>query len=248
MRVALGVEEAERGALLGGLFIPPKFSPLIRVYYLFPFTPMKSLFLSLLVACSLPALGAAAEPVSLFDGKTFDGWEGDTTKVWRIEDGAFVGGSLKDGLDHNEFLASKKSYKNFDLRLKSKIVGTEGFVNGGVQIRSERVPNNSEMSGYQADVGDATCSGSLYDESRRDKYVAKAQDDVVKKALKPQEWNDYRIRCEGRRIQLWVNGVQTVDYTEEDLAIPQEGRIGLQIHGGAKSQAYYKDIVIEELP
>ena len=30
------------------------------------------------------------KPRSLFDGKTFTGWEGDTEKTWRIEDGAMV--------------------------------------------------------------------------------------------------------------------------------------------------------------
>jgi hypothetical protein len=66
--------------------------------------------------------------------------------------------------------------------------------------------------------------------------------------VKKDEWNDYRIRCEGRHIQIWINDVQTVDYTEPDESIEQKGLIGLQIHGGGKAEASYKDIVIEELP
>src|SRR4029434_4516159 len=98
---------------------------------------------------ALPALLHAA-PVPLFDGKTFDGWEGDTAKTWRIVDGAFVGGSLAATVPRNEFLATKKSFTNFELRLKCKLVGTEGFVNGGIQIRSKRITNPpNEMSGYQ---------------------------------------------------------------------------------------------------
>jgi hypothetical protein len=48
-------------------------------------------------------------------------------------------------------------------------------------------------------------------------------------------------------VQLWVNGRQTVDYTERDAAIPRTGVIALQIHGGPASEAWYKDIQIREL-
>ena len=64
--------------------------------------------------------------------------------------------------------------------------------------------------------------------------------------LKRDDWNEYRILAVGKRIQLWINGLATVDYTEPDDAIPQRGIIGLQIHGGPPSEAWYKDITIEE--
>ena len=189
---------------------------------------------------------ASAAPVALFDGKTFDGWEGDTAKTWRIEDGALVGGSMAEKVPHNEFLATKKAFGNFELRLKFKLTGTEGFINGGVQFRSTRIPNHFEMIGYQADMGEGYY-GCLYDESRRNKVLATPDKEVIAKALKLNEWNDYRIRCEGRRIQLWINGVQTVDYTEPDEAVATTGQIAVQIHGGGKAEARYKEIVIEEL-
>ena len=189
---------------------------------------------------------ASAAPVALFDGKTFDGWEGDTAKTWRIEDGALVGGSMAEKVPHNEFLATKKAFGNFELRLKFKLTGTEGFINGGVQFRSTRIPNHFEMIGYQADMGEGYY-GCLYDESRRNKVLATPDKEVIAKALKLNEWNDYRIRCEGRHIQLWVNGVQTVDYTEPDEAVATTGQIAVQIHGGGKAEARYKDIIVEEL-
>jgi hypothetical protein len=193
---------------------------------------------------------ASAAPAPIFDGRTFDGWEGDTTKTWRIEDGAFVGGSLTEKVARNEFLATKKKYRNFDLRLKFKLTGTEGFVNSGVQFRSVRIekPAN-EMSGYQADIGDPEWWGCLYDESRRNKVIAKSDISKVGPVVKKGDWNEYRIRCEGPRVQIWLNGVQTVDYTEEDPKIAaQDGQIAVQIHGGAKAEARFKDIEIEELP
>jgi hypothetical protein len=188
-----------------------------------------------------------AEPVTLFDGKSFTGWEGDTKTTWRIENGEIVAGDVRKQQPRNEFLATVKRYENFELRLKIKLTGTEGFVNAGIQFRTERIPNHHEVSGFQADFG-AGYDGALYDESRRNKILAKPDKETLAKASKPGEWNDYRIRVEGDRIQLWLNGVQTVDYTETDPKIAKTGIIALQIHGNAKSEVRYKDITIEELP
>jgi hypothetical protein len=70
---------------------------------------------------------------------------------------------------------------------------------------------------------------------------------LLAKIVKHDDWNEYVIRCEGPRIRLWLNGELTVDYTEMDDKIDKTGIIGLQIHGGAKAKALYKDIIIEEL-
>lgn len=190
-----------------------------------------------------------AQGVSLFDGKTFAGWEGDTDSVWRIEDGAIVAGSLEKEQPKNNFLATTREFKNFELTLKWKLEGNKGFVNGGVQFWSKRVPNGPEVCGFQADLG-AGYDGSLCDESRRPQNVlVKTTKETLAKACKPLgEWNDYRIRGEGRHIQIWLNGVQTVDYTEADESIPLTGVIALQIHGNATSLVRYKDISIKELP
>jgi hypothetical protein len=181
--------------------------------------------------------------VQLFDGKSLDGWEGNLDE-FRVEDGAIVGGSLKRPVPRNEFLTAKREYRDFELRLKFKVVG-EG-ANAGIQIRSRRIPNHHEMIGYQADLGQ-NWWGCLYDESRRNKVLAGPPDEKRAEIVKPNEWNEYRIRCEGRKIQLWINGKQTVDYTESDEKLEQVGLIGLQIHGGPPSEAWYKDVRIKEL-
>jgi hypothetical protein len=187
-----------------------------------------------------------SKPVKIFDGKTFAGWEGDTNKTFRIEDGAIVGGSLQAVIPRNEFLCTTRPYTNFVLKLKFKLVGQGA--NAGVQIRTKRIPNHHEVSGYQADMGDPTWWGCLYDESRRNKVLAPSDMDQVNKVLKREDWNDYTIRCEGKRIVLAINGVQTVDYTEKDEKIEESGIIAVQIHGGPPSEAWYKDISVEELP
>ena len=97
-------------------------------------------------------------------------------------------------------------------------------------------------------MGDPEWWGCLYDESRRKKVLAKADLEAVNKVLKRNDWNEYVIRCEGKRVQLSINGLQTVDYLEPDDSIEQSGVICLQIHGGPPSEAWYKDVSIEELP
>ncbi|HJZ57640.1 MAG TPA: DUF1080 domain-containing protein, partial [Gemmataceae bacterium] len=156
-----------------------------------------------------------AEPKSLFDGKTFAGWEGDTEKTWKIEDGCIVGGSLETVVPRNEFLCTKATFGDFELKVKFKLLGDKDKANAGVQFRTKRIPNHHEVSGYQADVGQDYW-GALYDESRRNKVLARPEKAVIEKLVKYEDWNDYRIRCEGPRIRLWLNGTLTVDYTEKD--------------------------------
>ena len=185
-----------------------------------------------------------AEP--LFDGKTFTGWEGDTGGVWRIEDGQIIGGSLEKRQQRNDFLCTTKRYQNFDLHLKIKLAGTEGFVNSGIQFRSERIPSTHEVTGYQADFGKGF-DGALYDECRRNRMLARPPARILQSIPDRGEWHDYRIRANGKRVQLWLNGVQTVDYTESDEGLPPAGVIALQIHGNAVAEVCFKDLVIEEL-
>ena len=189
------------------------------------------------------------ERLSLFDGETFDGWEGNTETVWRIDDGTIAAGSLEKAARRNEFLATTDTFEDFDLRLKFRITGTKN-VNAGVQFRTRRIPNHHEVSGYQADIGDDV-HGHLYDESRRRRMLAVPEEEALQKAqaaIADDGWQTYRIRAAGNRIQLWLNGVQTVDYMEEDPGIERDGVIALQIHGGMQAVIAYKDITIETLP
>lgn len=204
---------------------------------------MKCWIGSVVVVVAMSNAVGAGETRALFDGKTFDGWEGNL-EWFRIEDGAIVGGKLDRRIPRNEFLCTKEEFGDFELRLKFRLVGK---ANAGVQIRSRRIPNHHEVSGYQADLGDLFW-GCLYDESRRNQVLAHPLDTkALMAALKKDDWNDYRIRCEGKRIRLWINDVLTVDYTEDDDSVEQRGLIGLQIHGGGPSEAWYKEITITPL-
>lgn len=202
-----------------------------------------------LLAASLACRAAeGGERQALFDGRSFVGWEGETNRTWRIEAGEIVGGSLAARVPRNEFLKTLRSYTNFVLRLEFKLQGTNGFVNGGVQIRSQPAANPpNEMVGYQCDIGEGYW-GALYDESRRNRILAKPDAAAMQRAVRRNDWNEYVIRCEGRRIRAWLNGEAMIDYTEADEAIPQHGRVGLQIHGGACAEIRFRSIALEELP
>jgi hypothetical protein len=199
-----------------------------------------------LIALSLLCAAAAADDAGfepLFDGRTLDGWEGNL-EMFRVEDSAIVGGTLEKPIPRNEFLCTKNEYGDFELKLEFKVIGKGA--NAGVQFRSRRIPNHHEVRGYQADLGDGWW-GSLYDESRRNKVLLAADPGVIKSTLKRDDWNAYTIRCQGARIQLWINDVQTVDYMEPDAKIEQQGLIGVQIHGGPPSEAWYRNIRLKKL-
>jgi hypothetical protein len=183
-------------------------------------------------------------PVPIFDGRSFNGWEGNHA-IFRIEDGAIVGGSLRDQIKQNEFLCTTAPYRDFELRLKVKLLGGSS-ANAGVQFRTRRIPNNHEVIGYQADIGQDYW-GSLYDESRRKKTLKAPDRNIIKGLVRNGDWNDYVVRAEGPRIRLWLNGVQTVDYTEQDRSIDETGVIAVQIHAGPPSEAWYKDITLLDL-
>lgn len=197
----------------------------------------------------VPSALRGAAPLSLFDGKTLAGWEGDP-KWWSVQDGCLTGGSTTEKIPRNFFVATTKSFHNFDLKLKVKLTGdpATGFINSGVQIRSLRVPNDTEMSGYQVDAGDGWW-GKLYDESRRNKVIGEPRDAAaVNAAVKKGDWNEYRIRAEGPRIRTWINGVPALDYTETDPNVALDGKIAVQIHSGGIALVQTKEITIEELP
>ncbi len=210
---------------------------------------MKILFLNAVVFFSFTVVLQAQstqKAISLFDGITFNGWEGDTVSTWQIINKSIVGGSLTQMVPHNEFIATKERFDDFELQLEFKLTGT-GFVNAGVQFHSERATNPAyEMIGYQADLGNGYWA-SLYDESRRDVTIVQPDSALVKKILKPNTWNRFKIKSVGRRIRIWLNDVQTVDYNEPDNKIIHKGKIALQVHGGGKALAAYRNIKIIRL-
>ena len=201
------------------------------------------------VGCSVLPMKEAGATVSLFDGKSLDGWDGD--RNWfRVEDGSIVAGSLEQEIPHNMFLCTTKEYGDFELTLDIKVLGPGD--NSGIQFRSRRIPGGPEVSGYQADAGGpigdfGVVWGSLYDEARRNRMLVTANQEEIVKAYRQNDWNEMVVKCQGAHIQIWVNGYQSVDYTEADDTIAKSGIIGFQIHAGAPTEVRYRNIRLTEL-
>lgn len=198
--------------------------------------------LSLCCGVLTPPAFAADEPgfVPLFNGQDLTGWEGDE-KLWKVREGAIVGDS--PGIPHNQFLATRETYGDFELRLQFRLRDGQG--NTGVQFRSRRVPNSTEVSGYQADIGEKYW-GCLYDESRRNRILVQAPETLAAK-LRKSDWNDYTIRAVGDHITLTLNGSTTVDYREPDADIARSGVIALQVHSGPPLKVEFRNLRIRKL-
>jgi poly(3-hydroxybutyrate) depolymerase/prenyltransferase beta subunit len=188
----------------------------------------------------LPPVLETAGYTPLTNGKGLAGWEGNT-ELWTIQDGMLIGRS--PGLDHNEFLATTNSYRDFSVRLNFRLVDGKG--NSGVQFRSVRVPKG-EMSGYQADIGEGYW-GSLYDESRRNKVLAAARSEALD-ALHKTDWNRYHVIAMGDKVILRLNDVTAVNYREPDADIARSGLLAVQIHAGAPMEIQFRDLMVQPMP
>lgn len=193
-------------------------------------------------------LACTAEPTSLFDGKTLEGWE-SKEELWRVEEGAITAGSHSKKFPRNEWISTEKSYANFDLTLMIKCSGDlkTGQVNSGIQIRSARM-TNGDVAGYQIDCGKGWF-GKIFDEHRRRLiYPTPLNEEELLKGVDTFGWNKYRILAKGPRIQVWINDIKASDHTETNPDIPLEGIIAPQIHSGGHVMVQFKDVFITELP
>ena len=200
-------------------------------------------------------LSHAQETVSLFDGKTLDGWQAvDAAKIkyWSVIDGVITASNGKQKMPVNTYLATKKNYQNFEFTCKFRLSGDHatGLINSGIQYRSlmQKTPKRGvhKIIGYQADIGKGYW-GDIYDEHRRGKLV-KGNTKELLKDFKEDGWNDYKIVCQDNNHKLYINGHLTVNYDELDKNIANSGVIALQLHSGGIAKMEYKDISIKEYP
>lgn len=189
----------------------------------------------------------------IFDGKTLDGWRvvgGNAT--YRVENGEIVGTSGVGG--PNTFLRTvRDDYEDFEFRCQFKW-DTPG--NSGIQFRSQHKPpkpnqNDGTVYGYQYEIdhSDRAWTAGLQEESRRGWLFALKGDENAdkRKVVKLDDWNDVVIRCEGQRVQTWLNGIQIVDLADTSEEALTTGFFGLQIHWGELSQVRWRDLRVKEL-
>jgi hypothetical protein len=199
--------------------------------------------------------GASSGFKPLFNGKDLEGWEGNP-KLWSVEEGVITGrtGTNEDNkITHNTFLVyTNEPVDNFELRFSYKISKTG---NSGVQYRSKVIEKGkfgSIVGGYQGDFeGGTRYSGILYEEKMRGILAERGQKTVIKEvegktkievagsvgdtkeiqaSIRPEGWNDYVIIAQGNHLQHFINGMQTVDVTDEQAAkAAKSGVLALQI-------------------
>jgi hypothetical protein len=232
----------------------------------------------LLMACLVPACGADEPPpleegfVSLFDGHTLTGWDGNP-KLWTVQEGAITGTSSDETpIQHNEFLIWKGEVADFVLRLQYRIAD-RGQANSGVQYRSKRFPEVGKwvVGGYQADI-DASNRyvGILYEERGRgilalrgEKVILRADlekghrkqvagsvgdPDEIVKGVVAGEWHDYEITARSNRLIHKLNGRVTVDVTDQDeQRAARRGILALQLHAGPAMQVQFRHLRIQPL-
>jgi hypothetical protein len=180
-----------------------------------------------------PATQANAK--TFFNGKDLTGWVGDKS-LWSVQDGVIVG-HTETGIKKNQFLYSDLIVKDFDLTVKVRLTPNSG--NSGIQFRSAVLPDGL-AKGYQADIGQGWW-GKLYHEHGRKLLWNKDADQHVK----PEEWNEYRIRAKGHQIQTWVNGNLCVDFDDPEGEL--KGVIAFQVHSGGPTKVEFKDLELKVL-
>ncbi len=201
--------------------------------------------------------------VSIFDGKSLEGWDGNP-KFWSVRDGAITGQTTAENpTSGNTFILWRKGeLGDFELRLKFRIVGG----NSGIQYRSKE-PQKWVVAGYQADFdGDGNWTGTLYEERGRGVLAKRGQkveitpqgekkttgqttpESEILASYKKGEWNDYTIIAQGNHLIQKVNGLVTIDVTDnqKDNAATS-GLLALQLHAGPPMTVQFKEIRLKKL-
>lgn len=169
----------------------------------------------------------------LFNGKDLSGFtQRNGTATYEVADGTILGTTAKGS--PNSFLCTDKKYGDFELTFEVKC---HNSLNSGVQIRSKTKNDDPKqrVNGPQIEIEASGAkgaeSGYVYGEAC---YGWMTPDAVRKphKHYKDGEWNAYRVKAKGSRIQVWVNGEQVSDLVHEKaFESHPSGFIGLQVHG-----------------
>lgn len=218
----------------------------------------------LLLALSLAGM-QAQDFVSIFDGKTLNGWDGDP-KLWRVEDGALVGQTTPATIPkQNSFLIWRGGHPaNFELKLEYRLTGG----NSGIQYRSTEVPGiRWAMKGYQADIdAEQQYTGQIYEERGRGFLALRGQfavielgkkpavigrlgdDAALKGFIHPGGWNEYHIIARGRLLVQILNGRIVSGLMDDDLLNRRmDGLIGIQLHAGEPMKIEVRNIQLKNL-
>lgn len=185
---------------------------------------------------------AGADWISLFDGKSLDGWKmSENPDSVRVEEGMIVIDGPRGHLFYVGEVADA-DFKNFEFQAD---VRTYPRANSGIYFHTKYQESGWPNTGYEAQVnathGDPRKTGSLY-----------AIQDVREPGHEDGEWFNYHIIVNGKQIVLKINGKVVCDYTEpDDLNRPERqlssGTFALQAHD-PNSRIDFKNLRVKLLP
>jgi len=195
-------------------------------------------FFSLLVVSMLLLSFAGTRRTTLFNGKDLAGWQVYGTEKWYVQNGELI---CESGPDKGYgYLATEKSYKNFELTLQFK---QEANGNSGVFFRSS--VEGTKVTGWQVEVAPPNHdTGGIYESYGRG-WLVKIPDEK-ENILKPEAWNKMKIRVEGDHVTTWLNGKEMVDLRDEKIGTAN-GAIALQIHDGGGIKVRWRKLYVQEL-
>lgn len=176
--------------------------------------------------------------VSLFDGKSLEGWECDPLEQkadWKAVDGELVG---ENPSEKASIIWTTSSFGDFEA--ECEYITLVDDYDTGLFIRGTT---------HQVQIG---ISRSLQKDMTACIYAPKdeqgsypGQTDKVEEFHKVGEWNHLKVLVNGKRIQTFLNGEPMVDYT--GVVLEDKGPIGLQLHGGVHMAVKFRNIKIREL-
>ena len=185
--------------------------------------------------------------ISLFDGKSLNGWKKAVGGAeYEAKDGAIIGTTVPSS--PNSFLVTDKEYDDFVLELEVKIDDTTS--NSGVQLRShlDAAANNGKgkVYGYQYELDPSSrkWTAGIYDEGRRDWLYPLTLNPAAQTAFKIHAFNKVKVECFHHNIRTWING-QPAAYLVDTF--DKNGFIGLQVHAVNKPEDAGKKIFFRNI-
>ncbi|GIU76377.1 MAG: hypothetical protein KatS3mg004_3464 [Bryobacteraceae bacterium] len=211
---------------------------------------MRSLMVPALFVCVAAALMAqlprGAKPpgedwVQLFNGRDLTGWRPVGKEEWTVENGVLIGRAVTK--DYG-YLETEKDYRNFQLSLKFKCIGTG---NSGVYFHTRFRPGTADVSQgaqFEIDCAIGRHTGGVYGFGRQWIVWPAPENETV---VRQNEWNEMLVIVNGNRYISRLNGVPMVDFTDPRAPF-LTGTIALQLHSGGEGHMQFRDIWIRELP
>jgi hypothetical protein len=186
-------------------------------------------------------------PIRLFNGKDLEGWDGQTTKYFKVDNGEIVARNEKENAPKaSTYLVTKKKYRNLRLIFESKLVESE--MHSGIALWGKTVEKAGDAFSYQGHLVMYPSGYGFWDLYRRN-GIYQDKDGAAKKVGHQHDWNQMEIVAVGSRIQFALNGHAVADWTDPKPELCEEGPLGLQLHSNSVAQELrFRGLILTENP